>query len=489
MCDIFVTPLWAKGAAGVPPPTALPKPAIPLTPKLRPVQTRTGLRHHPGKMMTNNSCAPEDAGRHRQDDLDVPKTARTNAATAPQAGPPKQSERLTPEEIQARLVAAQSPRASVHNLVTGDEHQPLFQPPGMPVQANTVEDTRTSTTAMVTDNRDSGAVDMAVWSIRNNGGDVTPEERRAALEAIQSVGNRRDVAKVKATVIDLIVALDYMGYESDRGLLTCGVAFARFCIHQTIDGKFDPARDLNEFMFRDFLVHEKADVTVGTRGTYLSQLRRLRGIQPFKAKVVRQQAQPPYPVKVARRIWHMAWTIDDPVMVEMRTLLALTLGAGCRSEEIHEMRADQVFRTTQRTVVTASRNHFIRDVPVYGDYANWLGRRAKELDADQYLFRPGYKQRRNATSNLVTQATKRSDVFEGFRANRARHTWLCQYLVAGVPLNALSVAADVGKDSNLLADMLPFLPNLRPIDVLRAFDAAYKADQAAQSGQSGKQAS
>lgn len=304
--------------------------------------------------------------------------------------------------------------------------------------------------------------------------------RRGRLEAIRPTGPRGDVAAVKGTVVDLVMAIPYRGYESDRSLMTAGVAFGRWCLSASRDGCFVPSRDLNQDAIEAYLRMEKGEVTAATRRTYVSQLRRLaRGGSPRHKAVVATQAAAPYSDKVRGQLWAAACNnLPDWMSVEMRTLLALTFGAGCSSKEVVKLRAEDVTRVAQRTMVTVVNRDTgeVREVPVYNQYGAWLNERFRALDPQDLLFYGSLKSRRNTVNSLVQRSTRHANVFEGFRVSSARNTWLRNILQAGVPFHAACQVAGIGPDSTLPTNMLPYMAAVTGTDVRRIFDHAYAVD-------------
>lgn len=384
----------------------------------------------------------------------------------------RESRRLSPREIELRDGAVS---ARNRNAAPEPAPEPAPVPASAPVPESTSLApvfTEPKASRRAKDNSATGGKEPDTWHLVSKV-QIDLTDRRAALEKIRPRGPRAQVDAVRGVVVDLIMAVEHTSVRTDRQLMSAGIAFALFCRGSSPDGEFFPERDLTELKLYDFLTHELGERAQSTRATYASSIRRLAGDRTFRATNPRNYAQAPYTRDRARELWNAAFAYDDWTAVEMRTLLALTLGAGCLSEELLVLRASQIDRTPRRVVVTVARNHFVREVPVYGEYGRWLVERAKTLEADDLMFRPAYNDRRNAVSNLVKSTQSRTDAFIGFRAAKARHHWVAQHLQVGVAFNALSAAAGLTKNSNLFADLLPYLPNLQPIDIHRAFDRAY----------------
>lgn len=285
--------------------------------------------------------------------------------------------------------------------------------------------------------------------------------RRAALLSITPEEPAERVAVVRDTVIDLILNVPFVSYESDRGLQAVGVRFALWCLDNSADGQFVPERDLVESNLASFLNFARRTIRDSTMGTYASAVRRLGRMGHARFQGTRTVAQAPYSPRTKNAMWEAACAMTDQVGLDLRSLLALTFGAGCRSDEVHAMRASQVDTVNGTVVVSVVRaGGVVRWVPVYEEFAQWLSRRAGELEPEGYLFRPGCGVRRNATSWLVEKMGARVAVFKGFRSTRARHTWLCDLLAAGIPFHVVCHSAGLVKDSHLPADMLPYLPTV-----------------------------
>ncbi|MDO9455214.1 hypothetical protein [Nocardioides sp.] len=332
-----------------------------------------------------------------------------------------------------------------------------------------------------TDTAAGSSTQAAEFRLLTEGDTVGDDVRRAALQAMFPEGPKHDVAAVKATVIELICQVSFTSFVSDRSMMTIGTSFARWCLHNTPDSTFRPDRDLNEDALADYLNFEKSGVTDQTRDTYASQLRRLARQGTPRRRGTRKAASAPYSSRSRDRMWTAACAIDDWVGAESRSLLSLTFGGGIRSDEVHAFKARQVTQVGRRVVLEViSGGMWVRHVPVYGQYGQWLLTRSRELRFDDYLFRPTFlADRADAISSLVPKMRARSTVFADFKAARARHTWLTQALVAGIPYNAVSQVAGIGKDSNLPSDLLVHMPHLSSDDTYRCFDAAYNRAQVA----------
>lgn len=403
------------------------------------------------------------------------------------ASPPKKApRRLSPEEIRARhagdpmvrsrtagfgaapsgsgQVAAQPTVNAAHGT---DRPEPTLQ--GSTRDRSTESASSALPAVPLTAAKDEHSGN--VWSI-TSAGRINHESRADFLANVWPTGRRQDLEIVRPIIVSLVLDTDVTSTESLRSLLGRGCHFASWCLSNTPDGRFDPERDLTEDRIQDFRVHALTDLMASSQGTYMSALRQLGTNAPKRRSLNRPAASPPYPPLVARRIWQTALELDDWTAEEMRTLLALTLGAGARSEEIKEMRAGQIEAGGRQLIVCITRKHVVREVPVYGEYAQWLRHRVEQIAPDSHLLRPNYSNRRNVVNDLIAKASKRSNVFDGFKSVRARHTWACHYLAIGVPFNALCFTAGVGVGSNLFADLSPHLPSVTPVDARRALHRA-----------------
>jgi integrase len=114
-------------------------------------------------------------------------------------------------------------------------------------------------------------------------------------------------------------------------------------------------------------------------------------------------------------------------------LLALGLGAGLATREILgvkvsdlELRGDKVF-----VIVWEGRS---RVVPLLPTWQGPLARIHQDLNADDWLFRPG---RQSATSGQISDFLQRARTQLDVRPSRMRTTWLLEHLNAGTPPHEL----------------------------------------------------
>lgn len=387
----------------------------------------------------------------------------------------KAPRRLSPEEIND--VRAGEPRvpsraANTTGSPTADSRSQAHVLPIGQTQTATVKQSTTSPKTMSNVCASVDTHNGTVWTVTAPGR-INPEARPEFLHKVQPTGRREDIAIVKPQVIELVLATDVTSKDSLRALLGRGCKFGVWCLYNTPDGTFDPARDMNEARFHDYRVQALTELAPTSRATVVSSLRQLGTNAPIRRPFGRKAAKAPYPAGVTRRLWQTALELDDWVASEVRTLLALSFGCGARGEEIKDMRASQIEVNGRRVVVHITRQHVVREVPVYDEYAQWLRDRLTQLGPDDHLLRPTFIHRRNVVNNTVATAAARSDVFEGFEPIRARHTWVSTHLAIGMPFNALCFAAGVGAGSNLFVDLSPHLPHVTPADVRRAFDHAH----------------
>jgi hypothetical protein len=401
--------------------------------------------------------------------------------------------RLTPEEIQSRhqqdpLVrqraqqtgqepAASAPRAERTSVDGQQKPGPLFQQPDFtsappPPQRPAVTGANRETpgpTPRPGELLDHVADNM--WRLKPEG-HIDPQDRPAFLATVQPEGRRSDIAAVKPVVIQLVLGTNATTETALRSLMSILCRFAIWCRNNTADGTFTPARDLNEDQLEAFRVSALGHLERASQATYMSAIRRAGSAMPKARTIGRDPASAPYSSRSVDLYWNTALEMDEWIAVEMRTLLALTFGAGGMANEITWMKADQVLSSGSRITLQITRRHVLREVPVYGAHGTWLQERSAQLKPGDFLLRPTVLTRKNAVSDTVKKAAKRSTVFEGFKALRARHTWVCRCLMAGIPLNVLNAAAGVGPDNNLFSDLTAHLPNPTPADIRRAFDQA-----------------
>jgi hypothetical protein len=399
------------------------------------------------------------------------KPKRTPVRLSPEQIRLRSDEPLTRSTTAATIQSSDSPHEQDPWTIT----EPTAQDNQVPVdEVNaadeaTGEDAYGATSAPATKPESPAEITSWVFSKPVTDNDA----RRAALQDIEPAGPLYEVAAVKDVVIDLMLSrVPFVSAASDRQVLQVNVQFARWCRNNSPDGTFTPERDYRESRIADFLRHGIPAANGRTKQTYASNVRRLAGPRRRPNKEERVQAQPPYKPAERDRMWADACNRDDWLGIEMRTLLSLTFGAGCRGEEVHTFTASQVERLAGRVMLTVVNGHWVREVPVYGAHALWLEGRAKNLSPDDHLFRPGFKTRRNATSKTIELIAKTTNAFEGWKSTRARHTWLCDLLSNPIPVAAICQVAGISRNSNLITDMAPYLPSLPPREVLNLFDRA-----------------
>lgn len=420
---------------------------------------------------------PAEGGRRRL----TPEEIQTRHQQDPLLRSRAQHQDATTDETQDDTLSTDPPGTVGYSpLVRQPEFHATAQPPAAPILNR---DGRNSTSTDRLHTQPDGNPTVAspakvptdgtdnMW-VATSPGHVDPRNRAAFLAGVQPEGRRSDIDAVKAQVIELVLGTDATTETSLRSLMSVLCRFAIWCRNNTADGTFNPARDLNEDQLHAFKIDALAHLERGSQATYMSVLRRVNTSIPKARPVGRNPASAPYSARSADLYWTTALEMDEWIFEEMRTLLSLTFGTGAMSDEIATMRADQVIARASRTTLQITRRHELREVPVYGAYGTRLKARSAQLKPTDYLLRPTFHTRKNVVSDTVKRAAKRSSVFEGFKALRARHTWVCRCLLAGIPPNVLNVAAGVGPDNNLFSDLTAHMPTPTQAEVRRAFDRA-----------------
>jgi integrase len=187
-----------------------------------------------------------------------------------------------------------------------------------------------------------------------------------------------------------------------------------------------------------------------TKGTYRSVLRSLGGAgRPGRATAFPgSPAKVPYNGRERQELWAIAaaqrqgWRRRSAL-----ALLALGIGAGLRAGELAAATGEDVVVRQSGVVVRAGAG---RIVPVGGPYARTLAELAKEAGPG-YLFCPGGADRgyKNFVNNFC-YTLEADPAAPGLSSGRARSSFICDHLAAGVPLGELLYISGIGEVESLL---------------------------------------
>lgn len=267
-------------------------------------------------------------------------------------------------------------------------------------------------------------------------------------------------------VMDTIGRVPFVSHEADRVHLTTLWPFAAWCHDR--DGSFDPDRHLVDHVIRSYVQTQLGHMTQGSRDSYGSTLRRLARGDRIRPTGQRRPAQSPH-TETEVRAFRSAAANAGQWRFDAETLLALTAGAGLAGNEVTRATPDWVDPRVGYTVLRVphrSGTGVVREIPTYGATAAAL--RVAADGNPGYLFRSGYKCRKNVITDFVGLVAKQQKAFSTFAAVRARYYWIIQQLTAGVPFHIVCDMAGVGVGNHLPTDLLPHLPYPSLGDILLA---------------------
>lgn len=320
----------------------------------------------------------------------------------------------------------------------------------------------------------------AHWCVVTTNPVLDTETRRAPLRNLTTRDDLHLVQQVRPAVLDLVLEHRFQSEESDRRLVALGIRFGVWTLTKTVDGEFDPFRDLTEDRITGFVRATGQHLSPGSRDSYAAALRRLAAGPVIRHRSERRKAPAPLPRAVENGLWEAAdgYRPTSWQHQEAKTLLALSFGAGASSEEINLVAPEDVIATRESGSLRVSvrllrKKTWVRDVPVLEPrYAEWLADRAAQVAGHAYLFKPERASRRNAVNSATRRLAETNHAFERFEPNAARNTWAVTWLQAGVPFPAWANAAGIGPGTHLPADLLAHLPTPDPAEVEAAFRRA-----------------
>lgn len=211
-----------------------------------------------------------------------------------------------------------------------------------------------------------------------------------------------------------------------------------------------PAPPLCPEVAEAFVVAGLAGRATSTKGTYRWVLRSLGGSarparatpfsgSPAKAPYSGRERQELFAIAASQR---QAWRRRSAL-----ALLALGIGAGLRAGELAAAVGDDVVRRPSGVVVRVSAG---RAVPVTAPYSKTVARLAKEAGPG-YLFCPGGADRgyKNFVNNFG-YTLNADPAAPKLSCGRARSSFICDHLAAGMPLGELLYISGICEVESLL---------------------------------------
>ncbi|MFJ4036890.1 tyrosine-type recombinase/integrase [Microbacterium sp. NPDC090007] len=211
------------------------------------------------------------------------------------------------------------------------------------------------------------------------------------------------------------------------------------------------------------------DRTEGTRRNYRAVLMRisetlLPEAHPDKVTALSKKATiEPYTAEEMAGFRDWAGMQLTPLKSH-RALLILVLcaGAGVRTSELAQLRAEHIVRDHAGTLVDIPGDR-ARVVPLLTEWEEWVTPMLERRPNTELLW--GNIARRD-TNNIVSAFTQYSNGTPP-RSDRLRNTWMATHLVAGTPVKMLMRAAGV-ETLNHINLLLKHLPDIDEAQYLRA---------------------
>lgn len=211
------------------------------------------------------------------------------------------------------------------------------------------------------------------------------------------------------------------------------------------------------------------DRTEGTRRNYRAVLMRisetlLPEAHPDKVTALSQKTTiAPYATEEMAGFREWAGMQLTPLKSH-RALLILVLcaGAGVRTSELAQLRAEHIIREPAGTLIDIPGDR-ARVVPLLAEWEEWVTPMLERRPDADLLW--GHISRRD-TNNIVSAFTQYSNGTPP-RSDRLRNTWMATHLIAGTPMKMLVRAAGV-ESLNHVNLLLKHLPEVDDAHYLRA---------------------
>lgn len=282
---------------------------------------------------------------------------------------------------------------------------------------------------------------------------------------------RGEANAVREQVVDLVEQVDFTSLATDAAMLKALFRLAVTMCRE--NGVFRPDIHLAEAGLASYAHRHLAHTPGRSRGTILSNLRRVRNGRTLVPANTRVTSSVPYtPAE-----WDMIEVAAQECHEHRRdaeVLLSLSRYAALRPEEIAHAEGSWVSRVHGQTWlrVPKSTGEF-RRVPVFGKHAERL---LAARRADRYLLRPNFAKRSDAISSLKALVAKERRDFAHFLVPRARNTRILELMAIPAPWPVVtSFAGLTGGQTHFVGDMVQFLGAASEAEV-RSFLARQEGD-------------
>ncbi|KGN36547.1 hypothetical protein [Knoellia aerolata] len=258
---------------------------------------------------------------------------------------------------------------------------------------------------------------------------------------------------VKDAVVALMLAVPYVTRRSDNSLLSHIYHYAAY-MHAK-EGRFDPNEHLTDRWIAQYFHDRRDEISLKSAATVRSALHRIRagaGHTAKKRTFGRSKSLRPYSPTEWTNLRSRVTALNDQTLKEDLTLLLdLTGEAGLRSSEAVQAEGFWISEFLGVTLITVpDADGVVREVPVFGDAATRL---LALKDTKGYLLTPGISQRTNVITRIRVRADRHPGL-QGFRAIRARNTWLSALLTSAIPYSTVCFIAGIHPGNNTPTDLL-----------------------------------
>jgi hypothetical protein len=277
-----------------------------------------------------------------------------------------------------------------------------------------------------------------------------PEEVTTAMNGYVPRGDPYGFDEVEPFVRDAItLAAPLTAYTAQR-LMTVATPFVLWCVGTEgypLDAEIIFSRQVIEI----YTTAGPGDRSEGTRRNYRSILMRISEVLlpedhpiPMTALNART-SQPPYSKKEMEHF--RRWALGQTTSIRRHkamVMLALTAGAGMKSAEIGMVVREDV-HIDQHGIVVSIRGAFPRQVPLIGEWEQWLSNVVESVPDGAPVF--GTANRINSKNMLSSFTASTTGLAP--RSDRLRATWVIHHLTVGTPMKEFLRACGVKKLENL----------------------------------------
>lgn len=293
--------------------------------------------------------------------------------------------------------------------------------------------------------------------------EATRAERLGLLDGLTPRRMNPDVAEfLRPLLLELVVNTPHESRPRHIYRQFLGVAF---CIAEwdlAQHGDLDLRRAFSDVSIESFLAqHYGPGASSGTLGSIRSKLVTIRSsnwpdLDRPAATYGRRSVCAPYMPAQILGLRRRADTLPAALAAEWLVLLALTIGAGARSNELVTLPASAVRTIPAGTVVDlVNLRGAIRPVPVAGWAENVLLARAGQREPDAPLVGSASASRLRVTCK-INAVHRRFPHEPRFSLARARMTFLLHLLESDVSFVRVAAIADIGLGSHTPGDLLAY---------------------------------